>query len=187
MEHLRKTLGSRKKAIILGVAFLLFLAFAYGVNVAFYSSLEEIFAHPVVAVLMVFVHNVLAISLIIVGMTFYVEYVVSALAGRRKIELVVLEHPRPFALIFTVIVLLTSILRAGTMLYGRVAVTSLTFIVLLSLPNGIVEGYGIFLSIFKTLKKELTMKGLMGIYLIFFMAAIIEVGFVQLLLWIATR
>ena len=89
MEHLRQTLGSRKKAIILGAAFLLFLAFAYGVNVTFYSSLKDIFANPIVAVVMVFVHNVLAVSLIIVGMTFYVEYVVSALAKRRKIELVV--------------------------------------------------------------------------------------------------
>lgn len=187
MERLRKALSSRKKAIILGVAFLVFLEFAYSVNVVFYSSLKDIFANPIVAVLMVFVHNVLAVSLIIVGMTFYVEYVVSALAGRRKIELIVIEHPRPFAIVFTIIVLLMSILRASTMVQGRVAVSSLTFIILLSLPNGMVEGYGIFLSIFKTLKKELTVKSLTWIYFIFFIAAIIEVGFVQLLVWITTQ
>jgi len=191
MEHLRKTLGSRKKAVILGVVFLLSLAFAYVVNATFFGSLESIFADPMVAVLMLFVHNVLAVSLIIVGMTFYVEYVVSALAGRRKIELVVVEHPRPFAVIFTVIVLLMSILRA-TMLYRQAQVSSLpfymllTFIVLLSLPHGMVEGYGIFLSILKTLKKELTLKDLAVIYSIFFIAALIEVGFGQFLRWIAT-
>jgi len=185
MEHLRHTLGSRKKAIILGVVFLLFLAFAYGVNVTFYSSLKDIFANPIVAVVMVFIHNVLAVSVIIVGMTFYVEYVVSALAERRKIELVVVKHPRPFAVVFTVLVLFMSILRASTMLYGRVVVSSLTIIMLLSLPNGIVEGFGIFLSIFKTLKKELTMKDLMTIYILFFVAALIEIGFVQLLVGIA--
>jgi len=187
MEHPRETSGSRKKAIVLGVVFLLFLGFASCVNVAFYSSLKEIFANPIVAVVMVFVHNVLAVSLIIVGMTFYVDYIVPTLSRRRKIELVVVEHPRPFALVFTVIVLATSILRASTMLYGRVTLSSLVFIVLLSLPHGIVEGYGIFLSILKTLKRELTMKGLGVIYSIFLVAALIEVGFVQLLLWLATQ
>jgi len=187
MEQLRKTLGPRKKAIILGLVFLLFLEFVYSVNLIFYGSLKDIFVNPAVAVLMVFLHNVLAVSLIIVGMAFYVEYVVSALAKRRKIELVVVEHPRPFAVIFTAIVLLLSILRASTMVYGRVAMTSLAFIVLLSLPNGIVEGYGVFLSILKTLKKELTMKDLAVIYSLFLIAALIEVGFVQLLTWLVAR
>jgi len=187
LENLCKTVSSRKKAIVLGVVFLLFLAFAHSLNVAFYSSAREIFANPVVAVLMVFVHNVLAVSLIIVGMTFYVEYIVPALSRRRKIELVVIEHPRPFALIFTVIVLFISILRASTLLYGGVVLSSLALITLLSLPNGIVEGYGVYLSILNTLKKELTMKGLMVIYSIFFIAALIEIGFVQLLLWIVTQ
>lgn len=184
MEDLRKAVSSRKKAIIYGLAFLAFLAFAYGVNVAFYNSLREIFANPVFAVLMVFVHNVLAVSLIIVGMAFYVEYVVSALSKRRKIELVVLEHPKTFAVTFTILVLLMSILRASTMLYGQVVVSNLAIIVLLSLPNGIVEGYGIFLSILKTLKKELTIKDLGVIYCLFFIAAVIEIGFVELLTWI---
>jgi len=180
MEHLRKTVAFRKKAIILGFLFLIFLVFVYNVNAIFFGSMKEIFAHPVVAVLMVFVHNVLAVSLIIVGMTFYVEYVVSALAGRRKIELVVLEHPKTFAVVFTVVVLFMSILRASTMLYGTVVLSSLILILLLSVPHGIVEGYGIFLSILKTLKKELTLKDLALIYCIFFIAALIEVGFVQL-------
>jgi len=186
MEHLRKTVDSRKKVIILGLGFLVFVEFAYGVNVAFNTSLRALFANPMVAVLMVFVHNVLAVSLIIVGMMFYVEYVESALPRRKKIELIVLENPKHFALIFTVIVLMLSILRASTM-YGRVAVSSLTFIVVLSLPNGIIEGYGIFLSTLRTLRKKLTMKGLVMIYSIFFIAALIEVGFVQLLLWLAVH
>jgi len=187
MEQLRTTVGSRKKAIALGVVFLVFLGFAYGVNVAFFSSLKDLFANPVVAVVMVFVHNVLAVSLIIVSMTFYVEYIVPAMSKRRKIELMVVEHPRPFAVVFTVIVLMMSILRTSTMLYGRVSVSSLAYIALLSLPNGIVEGYGVFLSILKALKRELTMKGLAVIYSLFLIAALIEVGYVQLLLWIATQ
>ena len=64
-------------------------------------------------------------------------------------------------------------------------VSSLAIIMLLSLPNGIVEVFGIFLSIFKTLKKELTMKDLMTIYFLFFVAALIEIGFVEVLVWIA--
>jgi len=55
------------------------------------------------------------------------------------------------------------------------------------LPNGLVEGYGIFQAIKKTLKKTLAMRDLAVIYVIFFIAAVVEVGFVQALLWISTR
>ena len=54
-------------------------------------------------------------------------------------------------------------------------------VILVSAPNGIIEGYGIFQCIQKTLKKSMTTKDLAVIYSIFFAAAVIEVGYIQAL------
>jgi hypothetical protein len=78
-------------------------------------------------------------------------------------------------------ILLISIFRASTLLYGQVFVETLPLVILLSAPNGIIEGYGIFQTIEKTLKRTMTMKDLAFIYMLFFAAAVIEVGYIQLL------
>jgi len=67
------------------------------------------------------------------------------------------------------------------LVYGQVFLNTLVLVVLLSTPNAIIEGYGIFRTIEKTLKSKMTMKSLVTIYLIFFVAAVIEVGYVYLL------
>jgi len=43
-------------------------------------------------------------------------------------------------------------------------------------------GYEIYLTIQRTLSRTITMRDLLAVYLIFFVAALIEVGFIQLLL-----
>jgi hypothetical protein len=78
-------------------------------------------------------------------------------------------------------IIFISILRASMLVYGQVVVDTLLFVVLLSTPNAIIEGYGIFKTIEKTLKQKMTTKSLVWIYLIFFVAALIEVGFVYML------
>jgi hypothetical protein len=60
-------------------------------------------------------------------------------------------------------------------------VDSLVFVVLLSTPNAIIEGFGIYQTTQRTLKRKITLKALAGIYLLFFIAAIMEVGYVYLL------
>jgi asparagine N-glycosylation enzyme membrane subunit Stt3 len=87
--------------------------------------------------------------------------------------------------VFTAMILLISILRASMLLVGQVFVNTLALVILLSTPNAILEGYGVFQTIEKTLKRKMTLKDLAVIYLIFFIAAIIEVGDVQLLLLIS--
>jgi len=67
------------------------------------------------------------------------------------------------------------------LVYGQVFVDTLALVILLSTPNAIIEGYGIFKTIEKTLKRNMTMKALAAIYTIFFVAALIEVGYVHLL------
>lgn len=93
--------------------------------------------------LVLFVHNVLVVSLIMVAMTFYVNFVLTFLP-KKKYEYVVLEHPRLFAFTFTVMILAISILRTSNLVYGRIFIDTLALAILVSAPNGIIEGYGIF-------------------------------------------
>jgi hypothetical protein len=113
-------------------------------------------------------------------MTFYVELVVNFMP-KRDIEYVVIDNPRIFAFVFTLMVIFISILRASTLVYGQVFLETLALVILVSSPNAILEGYGIFHTIEKTLKRKMSMKALAAIYTLFFIAAIIEVGYIQLL------
>ena len=176
----REVTSEKKRTVALGIVFLVCLALAYVENVSFFHYVKDIFFNPPLAILLVFIHNVLAVSLILVGMAFYVDFVLAFLP-ERKYEYLVLEHPRLFALVFTIMILLVSIFRAGTLLQGHVVIDTLPLVVLVSAPNGIIEGYGIFQCIQKTLRKSMTIRDLAVIYLIFFVAAVIEVGYIQAL------
>jgi hypothetical protein len=178
--------AGKKRTIILGLVFVFFLALSYVENTFFFVYIRDSFVNPPLAVVLVFIHNVLAISLIIVAMSFYVQIVLSFMP-KRKMEYVILENPEIFAVVFTVMIILISVLRASTLVQGQVDISKLALVVLLSLPNGLVEGYGIFQAIKKTLKKVLRTRDLAMIYGIFLIAAIVEVGFVQVLLWISSR
>jgi len=173
-------LNQKKKTVILGLVFLLLLLFAYLENSSFFGSLGNVFSNPPLAVLFVFVHNVLVISLILLGMTFYVGLVLNFMP-QRKTEYVILHNPRIFAFVFTLMIIFISILRASMLVYGQVFVNTLALVILLSTPNAIIEGYGIFQTIEKTLKRKMTLKALAAIYMLFFVAALIEVGYVYLL------
>ena len=173
-------MDQKKKTVVLGLVFVALLAFAYVENTSFFGSVGDVFANPPLAVLFVFVHNVLVVSLILLGMTFYVGLVLNFFP-QRKIEYVVLNNPRIFAFVFTLMIIFISILRASMLFYGHVVLNMLLFVILLSTPNAILEGYGIFQTIEKTLKRKMTLKALVGIYLIFFVAALVEVGYVYLL------
>jgi hypothetical protein len=173
-------LNQKKRTVILGLVFLLLLVFAYVENTSFFGSVGDVFLNPPLAVLFVFVHNVLVVSLILLGMTFYVGLVLNFMP-KKEIEYVILHNPRIFAFVFTLMIILLSILRASMLVYGQVVLNTLVLVILVSTPNAIIEGYGIFQTIEKTLKRRMTMKALVAIYLIFFVAAVIEVGYVHLL------
>jgi hypothetical protein len=169
----------KRKTVLLGLMVLGFLALAYVENLAFFNYAGNVFFNPPLAVLAVFVHNVLVISLILLSMTFYVGLVVNGFFSRSEHEYVVLEHPRVFALVFTLVIIAVSILRASMLVYNQVRVDTLAFILLMSLPNGIIEGYGIFLTLQKTFKQNMQTKDLLFIYGLFFVAALVEVGFIN--------
>jgi hypothetical protein len=78
-------------------------------------------------------------------------------------------------------VIFISILRSSNIFYGKVFIETLLLVILLSTPNAIIEGYGILQTIEKTLKRNMTTKALGGIYLLFLIAAVIEVGYLYLL------
>jgi hypothetical protein len=178
--------NGKKRTVILGIIFLAFLLLAYIENTSFFVYIRDSFANPPLAVILVFIHNLLAVSLTILGMSFYVEIVLTFMP-KRKIEYVVLHNPTVFAAVFTVMILIISILRASTLMKGAVDIATLALVILISVPNALVEGYGIFQAIKRTLSKKLTLQGLGAIYLIFFAAAVVEVSFVQLLLWASVK
>lgn len=72
-------------------------------------------------VTLVFLHNVIKVSLIIIGMTFCVELILTFLP-KRDIEYVVLHHPCVFAIILTAIILTVSIPTVGTLLPRQVVI-----------------------------------------------------------------
>ncbi len=131
---------------------------------------------------MIFIHNITVISLILLGMTFYVNLVVSGFFKGQEYEYIVLEHPRTFAIVFTIIIIFVSILRGNTLIFGGIYVEVLPQIMLVSAPIGIIEGYGLYLTIEKTLSRTISTKDLAYIYSLFLIAALIEVGFMNLLL-----
>ena len=179
-------IDERTRTVVLGLAFLIFLTLSYIENNFFFQMLKDVLQNPLLAVTMLFIHNVLVISLILLGMTFYVNLVISNFFKREKYAHIVLEHPRTFALVFTLLIVFLSILR-GSSLLGGVSVEALPFILLISAPIGIIEGYGIYLTIKKTLNRSMSTKDLIYIYGIFLIAAIIEVGFINLLIWVSGK
>jgi predicted membrane protein len=88
----------KKRTAILGFVFILLLLPAYLENSSFFRISGDIFLNPLLAILFIFVHNVLVISLILLGMTFYVGLVLTFMP-KRKIEYVVLNNPRIFAIV----------------------------------------------------------------------------------------
>jgi len=174
-------LNTKKSTVLLGLAFIVLLALSYVENILFFSVVGDLFRNQFLAVIMLFIHNILAISLILLGMTFYVNLVVLNFFKREKYGHIVLEHPRTFAIVFALVILFLSILR-GSSLLGGITVEELPLILLVSAPIGIVEGYGIYLTLKKTLSRTMSMKDLAYIYGIFLMAAIMEVGFINLLI-----
>lgn len=177
----------KRTTALLGLAFLIFLALSYFENLFFFSVVGDITQNQFLAVIMLFVHNILVVSLIMLGMTFYVNLVLLNFFKREKYSHIVLEHPGTFATAFTIMILFLSILRGAIIIYGRISIEDLPAILLISAPMGIIEGYGIYLTIKKTLSRTMSMKDLAFIYGIFFIAAIIEVGFINLLISVTTR
>jgi len=108
--------------------------------------------------------------------------VVSGFFKGQEYEYVILEHPRTFAIVFTIMIIFVSILRGSTLIFGVINVEVLPKILLVSAPIGIIEGYGIYLTIKKALSRAISMKDLVYIYGLFLIAAVIEVCFINLLM-----
>ena len=175
-------IGERTRTALLGLLFLVFLVLSFVENALFFGISSIVLQNPVLSIGIIFVHNLIVISLILLGMTFYVRLVLLKVFSGQKYEYTVLEHPRISAVTFTIIILFLSILRASILLFGGMNLQLLPLILLGSAPVGIVEGYGIYLTINKTLSRTMSMKGLAHIYIVFFVAAIIEVAFMNLLI-----
>ena len=173
---------ARRRLVLLGLAFLILLILSYFENVIFFQTLNTLFSNQLLTFFMVFIHNITVISLILLGMTFYVNLVIQGFFKGEKHERVVLEHPGTFAIVFTILIVFLSILRGSTLIFGEIMVEELPKILLASVPIAIVEGYCIYLTIKKTLSRTISLKDLAYIYSLFFIAAVVEVGFINLLM-----
>ncbi|MBS7646876.1 MAG: hypothetical protein QXL91_01145 [Candidatus Bathyarchaeia archaeon] len=174
---------SKKHTALLGLVFLAFLLLSSYENTVFFNLLlREILKNQFLAVGTLLLHNLLVVSLILLGMSFYVSLVQSGFFRREKHSHIVLEHPRIFALVFTVVVVFLSILRGCTLIYGGVSLETLPAILLISTPIGLVEGYGIYTTIKKTLSQTMKTRDLAFIYSIFLAAAVLEVTFINVLI-----
>jgi len=174
-------LDEKHRVVLLGLAFLILLMLSYIANTAFLNTLSVLFQNQLLVFSMIFMINLIVVSLILLGMTFYVDLVVLGFFKREKYANVVLEHPRTFAIVFALVVLFLSILRGTNLFLGRIIVEALPTIFLVSAPIGIIEGYGIYLTIRKTLSRTIAVKDLVYIYGIFLIAALIEVGVINIL------
>jgi hypothetical protein len=175
-----EALDVKKSTALLGLAFVVFLGLAYAENLFFFSILGDVLQNQLLAVVMLFLHNVLVVSLILLGMTFYVNLVVLNFFRREKHADVVLTHPRSFA-VFAGMIVFLSILRGATLINGGVTLETLPLVLLISAPVGLIEGYGIYLTLKRTFSRTMSMRALAYIYGVFFVASIMEVGFINLL------
>jgi hypothetical protein len=176
-----EALDVKKSTALLGLAFVVFLGLAYAENLFFFSILGDVLQNQLLAVVMLFLHNVLVVSLILLGMTFYVNLVVLNFFRREKHADVVLTHPRSFAAVFAGMIVFLSILRGATLINGGVTLETLPLVLLISAPVGLIEGYGIYLTLKRTFSRTMSMRALAYIYGVFFVASIMEVGFINLL------
>jgi hypothetical protein len=174
-------LDAKKNTALLGLAFVVLLGFSYAENSFFFSIISDVLQNQFLSVVMLFLHNILVAFLVLIGMTFYVNLVDLNFFKREKYGDVVISHPRIFAVVFACMIILLSILRGATLINGGVSLENLPLILLVSAPVGIIEGYGIYLTIKKTLSRTITTKALSYILGIFFLASIIEVSFINLL------
>lgn len=173
-------IGERKRTVLLGLIFLIFLVLSYVENTLFFRMSSIILQNQLLSIGIIFLNNIVVVSLILLGMTFYVNLVLSNFFRGQRHEYAVLNHPRIFAIIFTIIILFSSILRGAILFFGGIRFDVLPLILLASAPIGIIEGYGVYLTINKTLNRTISMKGLAHIYTVFFIAATIEVVFMSL-------
>ncbi|MCW4001627.1 MAG: hypothetical protein NWE97_00345 [Candidatus Bathyarchaeota archaeon] len=174
-------LEEKYRAVLLGVTFLGLLLLSYIANTALFNTFSALFQNQFLFFSVILLNNLIVVSLILLGMRFYVDLVVLGFFKREKYANVLLEHPRTFAVVFALVVIFLSILRGANLFLGKIIVEALPTILLISAPIGIIEGYGIYLTIRKTLSRTIVIKDLAHIYGIFFIAALIEVGFINIL------
>jgi hypothetical protein len=181
LSQVASMLNEKYLVTLLGLTFLFLLMLSYVANTAFFNVFKALFQNQLLVFSMIFINNIIVASLILLGMTFYVDLVILGFFKKEKYANVVLEHPRAFAGVFAFIVLFVSILRGVDFFLGQIVVEALPTIFMVSAPMVILEGYGIYVTIRKTLSRAITTKDLVHIYGLFLLAALVEVGLINVL------
>ena len=174
-------LDEKSHTYLLGLGFLALLLLSSIANSASLGSLTALYQNQVLVFSMILMNNVIVVSLILLGMRFYVQLVTLGFFKQEKYAYVIIDHPQTFAIIFAFIVLFLGVLRGVNLFFGEIAIELLPSIFLASAPIGIIEGYGVYLTIHKTLSRTITLRCMIYIFGIFAIAALIEVGLITIL------
>lgn len=175
-------LNEKSRVFLLGLGFLTLLLISSVANTAFLDSLSALYQNQILVFSMILMNNIIVVSLILLGMRFYVQLVTLGFFKNEKYSNVVIDHPRTFAVVFALIVLFFGVLRGINLFFGNFVIEFLPEIFLTSAPLGIIEGYGVYLTIKKTLKGTMTLRSLVYIFGVFAVAALIEVGLINILI-----
>ncbi|MEM2970526.1 MAG: hypothetical protein QXR63_06290 [Candidatus Bathyarchaeia archaeon] len=117
-----------------------FLLFLTILKPPIFKQFEKLFYEPVFDCQHGFTHHVIVVSLLIIGMGFYVGFA-EAFAPKSKMEYGMLSHPRLYAVTLTSVILAVSILRVGFPVDGQIVIDIVALIMGISFGEVIVEGY----------------------------------------------
>jgi len=171
----------KTRVFVLGLSFLILLLISSFTNTIFLNSMSILYQNQILVFSMILMNNIIVISLIILGMTFYVNLVTLGFFKNEKHSTVLIDHPRTFAFIFSFIVLFLGVIRGVNHFFGKIDIELLPIVFFLNAPIGIIEGYGVYLTIKKIFNRTITLRSLVYIFGIFIVAALIEVGMITIL------
>lgn len=86
----------KKNTVVLGLVFIILLGLSYAENSFFFGILGDVLQNQFLVVGMLFLHSVLVVSLILIGITFYVNLIVLNFFKREKYADVVISKPENF-------------------------------------------------------------------------------------------
>ena len=162
-----------RNAVLLGLALAALIILVRFESGALFSSAPMVLCSgPLAAAALIFAHNSLAATVVLVGMGFYAALTDILPEKLVRRERLIRERARPFSAALAALILLNS-LRAGLF--------AITLNVLpLLLPIAALEGYGLYLAALFPLKGRITAANLVKVYAVFLVGAILEAALIAI-------
>jgi hypothetical protein len=157
---------------MLGLSFLSLLAFVNVENGVVIASARSILGDRLLAAVVIFAHNSLAASTIMVGMSFYANLVALGVFAKRRHANAVLKHLTVFSAVLAPLVVFTSVFH--WMNPAQICLEAM----LKCVPVAAIESYGIYLAANTALRRSVTAKSLACVYAVFLIGAVVEMDII---------